>query len=517
MEVLNLHPVDLFAHLEAGVKALFLDEGAGAFTFHHELVRDALAAGLTGPWRAHVHRTVARLMESRLAPDAIRVAHHARLGGDVTQAVSTLMVAARTCFARRDYAEAERLLTDAIELEDNADSRLLRAEARITMGQFARAAEDARAAIVRGAGAAGMETAAWCAYYLGEFAYALTLAEEGAALADNPGTKARCLVIAGRLLHADGQLEEAEHRYADARKLADESGLSTLAAIWLASLRCDQGHARDALELLRLAPVPSVDVDQPLITRHRELALARAHMMLGDVAHALAALDRLAADGGPPEIAQVGPDGANMRAAILVSLGEVEAADAINLRELEAARAGHLRPQLEASLIGLGESRLVAGGRRSAMRYAGEAVRARVAPYPFRWQQRGRSRLLQARLELASGNLERALAEARDLLAESGRSGDAVRAVSARLLEAEALAASGAGIDTKAVGEALKRAGEVLGAEAWRITERLARLTGNTGWEALAERQLEHVIHGSGSHAAALRAYAQRERSSHLS
>jgi len=43
MEVLNLHPVDLFAHLEAGVKALFLDEGAGAFTFHHELVRDALA------------------------------------------------------------------------------------------------------------------------------------------------------------------------------------------------------------------------------------------------------------------------------------------------------------------------------------------------------------------------------------------------------------------------------------------------------------------------------------------
>ena len=165
MEVLNLHPVDLFAHLEAGVKALFLDEGAGAFTFHHELVREALAAGLTGPWRAHVHRTVARLMEARQAPDPIQVAHHARLGGDVAQAVSTLMVAARTCFRRRDYAEAERLLTDALELEDNADSRLLRAEVRITMGQFARAAEDSRAAIVRGAGAAGMETAAWCAYY----------------------------------------------------------------------------------------------------------------------------------------------------------------------------------------------------------------------------------------------------------------------------------------------------------------------------------------------------------------
>ena len=511
-EVLNLHPVDLFAHLEAGVKALFLDEGAGAFTFHHELVREALAAGLTGPWRAHVHRTVARLLEARQAPDSLSVAHHARLGGDVTQAVSTLVVAARTCFRRRDYAEAERLLTDAIEMDDNSDSRLLRSEVRITMGSFARAAEDARAAIVRGAGAAGMETAAWCAYYLGEFGYALTLAEEGAALADNPGTKARCLVIAGRLLHADGQLEEAERRYSDARKLADESGLTTLAAVWLAALRCDQGRAREALDLLRVAPGGSDDIDQPLITRHRELALARANMMLGEVAQALAALDRLAADGGLAEAAQAGPDGANLRAAILVSLGEVEAADVINLKELEDARAGGLRPQLEASLIGLGEGRLAAGWRRSAMRYAGEAVRARVAPYPFRWQQRGRSRLLRGRLELAAGQIERALAEARDLLADSTRSGDAVRAVAARLLEAEVLATSGAGIDAMAVGEVLKRSGDVLGAEAWRITARLARLTGNAGWEALADRQLEHVIHGSGSHAPALRTFAQSQK-----
>jgi hypothetical protein len=80
------------------------------------------------------------------------------------------------------------------------------------------------------------------------------------------------------------------------------------------------------------------------------------------------------------------------------------------------------------------------------------------------------------------------------------------------LLEAEALATSGAGIDTKGIGEVLKRAGDVLGAEAWRITAHLARLTGNTAWEALAERQLEHVIQGSGSHAAALRAFALAQK-----
>lgn len=446
---------------------------------------------------------------SRAPIDAIRVAHHAQLGGDVTQAVSTLMVAARTCFRRRDYAEAERLLTDAIELEDNADSRLLRAEVRITMGQFARAAEDARAAIVRGAGAAGMETAAWCAYYLGDFDYALTLAEEGAALADSTSTRARCLVIAGRLLHAEGELGESERRYEDARKLVDESDMSTLAAVWLAALRCDQGRACDALQLLQLPPSESDDVDQLLTTHHRQLTLARAHMMLGQVAEALSALDLLSFEIGAAEIAQFGPDGANLRAAILVTMGDMEAADLINLKELEGARAGHLRPLLEASLVGLGESRLAAGARRSSMRYLADAAHARVGPYPFRWQQRGRTRLLQARLELAAGKFERAVAAARELLVESTRSGDAVRVCAASLLEAEALAAAGEAVDIKAVGDALKRSTEVLGGEGWRLTARLANLTRNAAWTALAERQLEELIKASGPHAEGVRRFAR--------
>ena len=506
MEILGLHPADLFAHLEAGVRALFLDEGEGAFSFHHELVREALAAGLTSPWRAHVHRTTARLLESRQAPDPVQVAQHARLGGDVTQAVSTLQVAARTCVRRRDFAEAERLLTDALELEDSADSRIQRAEVRISIGQFARAAEDARAAMVRGAGAAGMETAAWCAYYLGEFAYALTLAEEGAALAESPGVRARCLVIAGRLLHADGHLEAADTRYSEARRLTDESGLTALAAVWLAALRCDQGRAHDALELLRLHPSGVDDSDQPLTARHRQLARARALMMLGQVTDALEALDHLSADDGR---AEGGPDGANLRAAILVTMGELEAADEINLKELGSARAAHQRPLLEVSLIGLGESRLVGGARRSSSRYLGEAVRARVGPYPFRWLHRGRSRLLRGRLELAAGKFGRALLAARELLADTTRSGDVVHALAARLLEAEALAASGAAIDTNAVDAMLTSSTEVLGADTWRLTARLAQLTGNAGWAVLAERQLEQLLQASGTRAAAVRKFAE--------
>ena len=509
MEILGLHPADLFAHLESGVRALFLDEGPGAFSFHHELVREALAAGLTSPWRGHVHRTAARLLEARQAQDPVQVARHARLGGDVTQAVPTLQVAARTCVRRRDYAEAERLLTDALELEDNADSRLQRAEVRIIMGQFARAAEDARAAMVRGVGAAGMEMAAWCAYYLGEFAYALTLAEEGAALAESPGVRARCLVIAGRLFHADGHLEAAEKRYSEARRLADESGLPTLASVWLAALRCDQGRARDALELLRLPPSGVDDSEEPLTARHRQLARARALMMLGQVAPALEALAALSADPARAELTDGGPDGVNLRASILVAMGELAAADEINLKALAEARAAHVRPVLEVSLIGLAESRLVAGARRSSSRYLGEAVRARAAPYPFRWLHRARTRLLRGRLELAAGKFDRAVLAARELLADSTRSGDVGHAVAARLLEAEALAASGSKIDTKAVGAMLKNATDLLGGDAWRLTARLAKLTGNAAWAGLAERQREQLIHASGTHAPNVRRFAE--------
>ncbi|MDQ6721050.1 MAG: hypothetical protein M3003_09695, partial [Candidatus Dormibacteraeota bacterium] len=158
------------------------------------------------------------------------------------------------------------------------------------------------------------------------------------------------------------------------------------------------------------------------------------------------------------------------------------------------------------------ESRFVAGARRSAMRYVGDAVRARVGPYPFRWQQRGRTRLLQAQLELAAGKIERALAAGRDLVAESTRSGDAVRALAARLLQAEALATSGEPVDSKAVGDMLKRSPDVLGAESWRVTARLARLTRNAGWAVLAERQLEQLIQASGSHAEKVRRFADAYR-----
>jgi len=91
----------------------------------------------------------------------------------------------------------------------------------------------------------------------------------------------------------------------------------------------------------------------------------------------------------------------------------------------------------------------------------------------------------------------------------SSRSGDAVRECAASLLEAEAQAAFGVAVDLNGVGDALRRSTEVLGGESWRLTARLAQLTGNTAWTALAERQLEDLVKASGPHAESVRRSAK--------
>jgi hypothetical protein len=55
----------------------------------------------------------------------------------------------------------------------------------------------------------------------------------------------------------------------------------------------------------------------------------------------------------------------------------------------------------------------------------------------------------------------------------------------------------------------LKNGSDLLGGDAWRLTARLAKLTGNTSWESLAARQLERLVQASGWRAAGVRSFAQ--------
>ena len=506
--VLGLQPVDLFAHLESGLNAGFLEEGEGAFVFNHELVREALSVGLTGPWRAHVHRTVARLLESRQAHDTNRVAHHARSGGDVPQAVSTLQVAAAACLRRHDYAEAERLLTEAIELEDNPDTRLQRAEVRIMRADYTNAAVDARGAMVRGAGPAGLEMCAWSSYYLGEYAQALTFAEEGAQLAGAGEVRARCLVIAGRLHHSNGDLKQADSRFDEARGLAADGSLTLLAASWLAALRADQGRAAEGLDLAHIPDRAGTETVQPLAWLHGYIAYARALSMLGRLSEALEALDRLDEADHPIELIESGQNGVALRAEILATLGEHEAADRINLEAINVARANRLHSLHVVALLGLASARLSANELAETDRRLQEAERLLPIDPAFRWSHRRRTRLLRGRLALAAGQPDRALAAAHQVGTEAEKDGNAVNFVAGRMLATRALAILGKPLDVGATSLLLEEAPSVLGGEAWRLTAEIGHAASNQRWMKLADEQLAVVLSSSGAHAPALRRFA---------
>ena len=506
--VLGLQPVDLFAHLESGLNAGFLDEGEGAFVFNHELVREALSAGLTGPWRAHVHRTVARLLESRQAHDAIRIAHHARSGGDVPQAVSTLQVAAAVCLQRHDYAEAERLLTEAIELEDNPDTRLQRAEVRIMRADYANAAVDARAAMVRGAGPAGLEMSAWSSYYLGEYDEALTFAEEGAHLAGAGEVRARCLVIAGRLHHSNGDLKQADRQFDEARGLAADGWLTLLAATWLAALRADQGRAAEGLDLVHIPDQPGIEITQPLAWLHGYLAYARVLAMLGRLSEALAVLDRLEEADHPIELVESGQDGAALRAEILATLGEHEEADRINLEAINVARGNRLQSLHVVALLGLAGARLNENELDETDRHLQEAERLLTSDPAFRWSHRRRLGLLRGRLAVAAGQPDRALTVAQQVATEAEKDGNGVNFIGGRLLATRALAILKRPVDAGATSLLLEEAPSVLGGEAWRLTAEIGHAASNQRWMKLADEQLGALLRSSGAHAGALRRFA---------
>ncbi len=93
---------ELVDHLETGLTRRLLEERADGFGFRHELVREALAAGVSSPRRALVHREAALALARRPEADTLAVAHHARLGGDAETEAAALMRASDTAIDRPD-------------------------------------------------------------------------------------------------------------------------------------------------------------------------------------------------------------------------------------------------------------------------------------------------------------------------------------------------------------------------------------------------------------------------------
>lgn len=317
--VLQSPAVTLIDHLDEGVRGRFLLEQEQSFAFRHALVREALVAGVTPARKALLHREAARVLRSRPRTDPMTVAWHPRLGGDPSAAAAALVEAAAVASSRFDQPEAERLLDQAIALDDSPTARLLRARVRSHRQRYAEAAADADAALAMGAGARALEVAGWVAHYRRDLDAAARLADDAARLAEDEETRAACLTLGGRVRHAAGDLEAAEERLT--RAVAHAGPDAVLAALWLGSLRAHQGRPVEALELVRPATLPGARATSPLPTAHAHSTRPHTLGQLGRPAAALAALDDLDAEVARQHTERFVGRAANWRGWVLRNIG----------------------------------------------------------------------------------------------------------------------------------------------------------------------------------------------------
>lgn len=111
-DVLSLAEPDALDALEACLHANLIEETSGGYRFRHDLLRDAIARGLTRARRQVLHKRIAQVLEARRgAPgsDAEAIAHHYYLGDEPWRAAPFLIEAgqaAASVFANDRAAEA---------------------------------------------------------------------------------------------------------------------------------------------------------------------------------------------------------------------------------------------------------------------------------------------------------------------------------------------------------------------------------------------------------------------------
>lgn len=421
--VLNESPATLLDHLEEGVRRQLLTEDSQGFRFRHQLIRDALCAATGSGRTALLHRQAARSLHARgQRADPLDVAHHARLGGDLSLAAHALADAGELAAARYDHEEALRLFDEALQTADAPALRLRRARVALPAGRFQEAADDAGVALAGGVGAEGMEVAAIAAYLLRDFRRCRRLSEDGARLADDPRLKTSCLALAGRVSHVDGDLDAAEGFLRAAQETAPAE-LRALAFLWSMPMRTDRGDPAGALELLDDS-IGAPIARHPFVVPHRHLATAQALGMLGRADEALAELAAVDEMAARQHTERFTARAENCRAWILRNIGKPDEANACN--ESAYARsigaAGMTEPVADA-LLGLADGRLRVADASAARTLLMRAKTEAAAPHPFAWRHELRYRLLAGRCSLLEGNLADAAEMAEEIVADAQRLG----------------------------------------------------------------------------------------------
>lgn len=501
-------PGVLLDHLEEGVRRRFLVEEGPEFVFAHTLVREALASTVGASRAAFVHREAAKVLGARRGADPLAVARHARLGGELARASTMLVRAGRAAVARFDQEEAMRLLDEAVTLDDTADARLERARVQSMLARYVEAAEDVEAARARGAGAEALEVAAWSAHFQRRFGEALTLADRGSREAADPDLRTSCLALGGWVSLAAGDLDGAGSRLEGAvGEVPEASG--RLAEAWLAWLRMSQGRPAEALRLVRPEAGKGLAAYR-FPNAYSLMAATMALAMLGRADEALATLEVLGDD-----VARMGarrwvPRQLNLRGWIVRNLGEIGEADELNQAAIEEARPQGLAEPLANGLLDLASGRLMAGELDSADVLLEEAAALGEIDHAFRWRHQLRGRLVRARLELALGENEAALAGAESLAVDAASLGIPRYEVQSRLVAAMAAHRVDATAGPDDVARLLDRLDEVAGIEGWWITAEVAREFEVDAWAQLAGRRVVALAKRAGRYTGILERTAGR-------
>jgi len=418
-DLLGLPVEEAAARAERALAARLLveAESGAAYELANDLVREVLYESVPRPTRVARHRRLATLLADR--PEA--AAGHAAAAGDLPAAAEAWLAAAARAAGSYANRDAERLLGEAVAAAVRAvdpglevRARLDRGRVRVALGEYQGAFADQeralRLAVEAGDGgseAVALEQLGWTAFYARDSQAASEVTPKARELAERAaaarGAAPSALLLAGRIRHAEGDLEGA--RAAFDAVLAGEHDAAT-GAMGRQSLGLLLEHS-DRFAEARRAGDEAVEACRrtgafrAMLTSSFVATLASAN--LGDLRGALdrlATMERLLADVEDPMY--------HARAATTGSwlwreLGELDRARDLATRAVElvgqAGAASH--PGLHAQLA-LAECAIQAGDQAEAAGLLERAAAQLDRPFAYRWRVELRHAELASRLDPAA-------------------------------------------------------------------------------------------------------------------
>jgi hypothetical protein len=243
---------------------------------------------------------------------------------------------------------------------------------------------------------------------------------------------------------------------------------------------------------------------------HSLLFTGHAHALAGSPALALDAFGRYTVEVERRQVPRFAGRAVNFAGWVLRNLGAGQEGLDQHCEALEVARRQGTAEVTIAALEDLAEQRLDAGDADGAQARLAEARTLLRGDLVFGWRLELKHLLVSARLALAQGDAELALAAASELEARASALGVPRYLSVARLLRHRAHRALGQIVDLDAVAADLDLLDTSVAIEAWWWTGDVAADFANLTWLDRAAERAERLARHAGRHADGMRLAAER-------